>query len=127
MIIGYAKIHHELGELETHRDSYQLTNLSAVSVRRPYMAGAILLASCAFGFVTAFGDLMRAEEIFITVAAATLASVFGIQLGQLSLISRDLKGTEISSALWGQHKHLQSLRGEIMRAIHASKSGGYDA
>jgi len=127
MIIGYAKVHQKTSELETHRDSYQLANLSAVSVRRPYMAGAMLLAGGAIGFTAAFGDLMQNGEIFFTVAAALAALFAGFQAGQLSLVSRDLKGTEISSALWGQHKHLQAKRREIMCAIHASRSGGNDA
>ena len=125
MIVGLVKI--ENGAVVTHRDSYAIENLSVVSVRRPYLAPAILGFVGATGFVLAFSDLMFSSEIYTTLAAGVAGLITGLQVGQLSLLSRDLKGTELSSAIWGRHKHLQTLRAKIMNAIHTAKFGDSDA
>lgn len=115
-IIGSVLV--ENGAITTHRDSYLLSNLSVVSVRRPFLASSIFLSGAFGGFGLAFSDLLYANEI-LAIAGFSAASVFlGSQIGQLSLLSRDLKGSELSSAVWGWHSTLQSIRMDIVSALH---------
>jgi len=121
MIIGYITVNENA--VITHRDSYLIKNLSVVSVRRPYLAGAMLLGGAFFGFGIAFGDLLYANEIITITGLSIAAMIAGSQVGQLSLLSRDLKGSELSGAVWGWHPHLQSIRSEIVEALHAEHEG----
>ncbi len=107
----------------THRDSYLIKNLSVVSVRRPYMAGAMLLGGAFLGFGIAFGDLLYTSEIITISGLSVTAMIAGSQVGQLSLLSRDLKGSELSGAVWGWHSSLQDIRTEIVESLHAEHEG----
>ncbi len=122
MIIGSVKIGNRA--VVTHRDSYLIANLSVVSVRRPYLAGAILLGGAFSGFGFAFSDLLYANEIIAIAGLSFAAIIAGSQIGQLSLLSRDLKGSELSGAVWGRHSSLQHIRMEIVAALHSKPEGG---
>ncbi len=119
MIFGSITL--ENNAVVTHRDSYMLANLSVVSVRRPYLAGAALLSGGFSGFGLAFADLLYTSEITIIVAVSLAALLAGSQIGQLKLLSRDLKGSELSDAIYGQYGQLNKIRRDIGRAI---TSGG---
>ena len=118
-IIGSASV--ENGAVITHRDSYLLSNLSVVSVRRPFLASSVFLSAAFGGFGLAFGDLLYANEILAIVGFSAAAVFLGSQIGQLSLLSRDLKGSELSSAVWGWHSGLQAIRMDIVSALHHTK------
>ena len=121
MIIGSVSLKN--GAVITHRDSYLIKNISVVSVRRPYLAGAMLLGGAFSGFGFAFGDLLYMGEIITITGLSVAAIIAGAQIGQLSLLSRDLKGTELSGAVWGWHSSLQRIRNEIMAALHTKHEG----
>lgn len=121
MILGSVTVNKNA--VVTHRDSYLLTNLSVVSVRRPFLAGAILLGGTFLGFGIAFGDLLYNHEIATISAVSITAILVGSQVGQLSLLSRDLRGSELSGAVWGRYSSLQIIRGEIVTALHAANEG----
>lgn len=105
----------------THRDSYLLQNLSVVSVRRPFLAPALVIG-CAFTvFGLGFVDLLYAGEVITLCIAVPVILLLGFRAGQLQLLSRDLKNTELSGAVWGDHSALQSIRYEIVEALHAAK------
>ena len=112
MILGFVKV--ENNAVITHRDSFILSSLSVVSVRRPYLAGAVLLGLGAGGFALAFADLLYPDEVLTLIISAIAILVLGSQIGQLSLLSRDLKGTELSSAVWGHPSALQKIRKHIV-------------
>lgn len=121
MIIGFVKVNKNA--VVTHRDSYILANLSVVSVRRPFLAGAMLLGGTFLGFGMAFGDLLYTHEI-ATISAVSIAAILaGSQVGQLSLLSRDLRGSELSGAVWGKYSSLQTVRSDIVTALHAANDG----
>ena len=120
MIIGSVSVKN--GAITTHRDSYLLSNLSVVSVRKPFLAGSIMLSGAFGGFGFAFGNLLLAEEILSIVGFSTVAIFLGSQVGQLSLLSRDLKGSELSSAVWGRHSSLQDIRKDIVSALHHARN-----
>ncbi|MCP4099244.1 MAG: hypothetical protein GY748_23720 [Planctomycetaceae bacterium] len=115
-IIGSVSV--ENGAITTHRDSYLLSNLSVVSVRRPFLASSVFLGAGFSGFGIAFGDLLYAGEKLSVIGLSAVAIFLGSQIGQLSLLSRDLKGSELSSAVWGWHSSLQSIRMDIVSALH---------
>ncbi len=121
MILGSVTVNNKA--VVTHRDTYRLANLSVVSVRRPYLAGAMLLGGAFLGFGFAFGDLLYIGEIITITGLSVAAIIAGSQVGQLSLLSRDLKGTELSGAVWGWHSSLQRIRREIVEALHAEHDG----
>lgn len=101
----------------THRDSYLLQTLTAVSVRRPFLFPSLLIG----GALTIFGlgtfDLLYSSEVLALAVAVPLILLIGSKLGQLQLLSRDLKNTELSGAVWGNHKALQDIRRNIVDAL----------
>ena len=113
MIIGFVKV--EDGAVVTHRDSFMLSNVSVVSVRRPWLAAAILLCGALVGFGFSFVDLLYVHELKFIACVTGAILLMGIVTGQLSLLSRDLKGTELSSAVWGTPGSLQQARAAIVR------------
>ena len=121
MIIGRIVIDHNGGAVHTHRDSYLLDNLSVVSVRRPLLPAGAMLGIGLAGFAISFGDLLYLHELLVIAGAAGLALAFGIQAGQLKLLSRDLRGSELAGVVWGQYRHLNHIRRDIAVAL---RSGG---
>jgi len=117
MILGHVQVDHENGAVNTHRDSYLLKSLTVVSVRRPFLEGGILFGAGYAGFIFAFGDLLFWHEIALTLVAACSALVLGFRVGQLKLLSRDLRGSELSGAIWGSYADLNAVRRDIVRAI----------
>lgn len=117
MILGFAHVQDRA--VITHRDSYLLSNLSVVSTRRPFFGGGVALGSAFAAFGLMFGDLLYAHEIAGIVLAASGAILISAQIGQLKLLSRDLKGTELSGALWGRYRDLHALRADIVAAVQA--------
>lgn len=120
-IFGYIKV--KGGSVNTHRDSYLLANISVVSVRRPFLGGAALLAGCFLSFSLAFVDLLYPKEIASIIGLSVLAVLISSQLGQLSLLSRDLRGSELSSAVWGHYGTLNQVRAEIVEKLDISPNG----
>ncbi len=105
----------------THRDSYLLNSLTVVSVRRPILIPSLMVGLSGVAFGLAFSDLLFISEVAATGIIASGAIFLGIQLGQLKLVSRDLKNTELSSAVWGQYHDLQHHRHAIVEGVRNSK------
>ena len=121
MIIGHAEVSD--GAVITHRDSFMLSNITAVSVRRPYLAGNSLLALGLGGFALQFGDLLYPEELGFLAGLAASLLVMGMLSARLTLLSRDLRGSELSSAIWGTQGDLHRVRREITAARQVLRSG----
>ena len=121
MIIGSVNI--ENGAVVTHRDSYLLKSLSVVSVRRPFLGGAILLGASFGGFSIAFFDLLFPSEIAGILGLSTFALFAGVQVGQLKLLSRDLRGSELADAIWGQYSSLNNVRTKIVQSLNDGNEG----
>ena len=121
MIIGSVNI--ENGAVVTHRDSYLLKSLSVVSVRRPFLGGAILLGASFGGFSIAFGDLLFPGEIASVLGLSAFAIIAGVQVGQLKLLSRDLRGSELADAIWGQYSSLNHIRTKIVQSLNDGNEG----
>lgn len=121
MIIGHAEV--KDGELITHRDSYALSTITAVSVRRPYLAGNALLALGLGGFALQFRDLLYPEELGFLAGFAASLLLIGLLAARLSLLSRDLRGSELSSAVWGAPGDLHRIRREITAAHQVLRAG----
>lgn len=119
MIFGFVDVDAENASVNTHRDSYLLETLTVVSVRRPFLAGGLLFGLGFMGFAAVFGDLLYTGEVATVFACAALVLVAGWQTGQLKLLSRDLRGSELSGVVWGRYADLNRVRGEIVRVIGA--------
>lgn len=104
MIIGYVKV--EDGAVITHKDSYLLENISTVSVRRPYLAGAVLMCGALIGFAVSFSDLLYEKELMVIGGISFLLFLIGLLTASLTLLSRDLKNSELSTAVWGTQARL---------------------
>ncbi len=124
MMIGFVSV--KDGAVGTRRDSFILSTVSVVSVRRPYLAGSILLCGAALGFGVAFIDLLYIGELAVLVMLAIGLLLLGSQIAQLMLLSRDLKGTELSSAIWGSPDTLQKIRAQIVRERQRVLNGETD-
>ena len=109
--------------VDTHRDSYLIEQLSVVSVRRPFMAGALVIGGGLTAFVVRFNDLLYLREVATLSTIGLLLLVAGWRLGQLQLLSRDLRGTELSGVVYGDASKLNRIRRQIVRAIQDHKSG----
>lgn len=121
MIFGTLTVDPEQGAVHTNRDSYLLDTLTAVSVRRPLLPGCLMIGAGLCGFGLAFGDLLHLGEMTVLAAAVAVLAGIGLWLGRLSLISRDLRGSEFASAIWGHYAALQRIRAEIVAAIVTSR------
>ncbi|WP_299500474.1 hypothetical protein [uncultured Roseobacter sp.] len=115
MIVGKVEITGRA--VQTHRDSYMLSQLSVVSVRRPFLAVSMLFSVGSLGFGWSFVDLLYPEEIIAILAFVLLAPLIGLCVGQIQLLSRDLRGSELSGMIWGTYGHLNRVRREISLAM----------
>lgn len=117
MILGYIQVDRERGTVDTHRDTYLLGALTVVSVRRPFFLGGLLFGLGFAGFTVAFADLLYVHEVLVLLASAGAAIIGGLQIGQLKLLSRDLRGSELSDAVWGRFARLNKVRKQIAFAV----------
>lgn len=122
MILGKLR----LGEtaLHTHNDSYVLQGISAVSTRRPFLATGVMIGALTSTFTTSFLDILYPTEITVFAATALLSVVGGLTIGQLCLVSRDLRGSPIADAVFGTYGHLNRLRPQMADAVERAKAGG---
>ena len=123
MILGFIEIDLDARTIHTHRDSYLIDKLTVVSARRPFLAGGVMLGGGMAGFAAVFGDLLYPHEIALIGSVGVAALVAGLQVGQLSLLSRDLRGSELSGAVWGRYAAVNKARRDIARAVTASRQG----
>jgi hypothetical protein len=117
MIVGSVEIDGEA--VNTHRDSYLLRHLTVVSVRRPFLAGSILFAAGFGGFAVSFADLLYPHEVRIIGGCIAVVIVAGLWVGQLKLLSRDLRGSELADVIWGSYGHMNRTRMKIVQAMRA--------
>jgi uncharacterized membrane protein YgdD (TMEM256/DUF423 family) len=123
MILGTLYIHPESGAVVTHRDSYLPENLTVVSVRRIALPVCGTVAIGLLGFTASFADLLYIHEIALTLLLVGICLFAGSQVGQLKLLSRDLRQSELSGVIYGRYRDLNSKRGEIIDAILKAKAG----
>lgn len=124
MMIGHIHIDEAGGAVNTHRDSYLLDSLTVVSVRRPFLIGGIWCGAGLAAFAVSFGDLLYPHEIAVALTGAIVFGLTGIHVGQLKLLSRDLRGSELSDVIWGRYATLNTVRLGVARAMSARRSGG---
>ena len=122
MILGTLRLGGTV--LHTHNHSYMLEGIKAVSTRRPFLSSTVLIAGHTALFTIGFIDILYAREIAVLVATIGMSLTFGLCIGQLCLISRDLTGAQATDAVYGTYRHLNRERLEIAAAVELVKSGG---
>lgn len=120
MIFGSVKIDGDA--VSTHRDSYLLSSLTVVSVRRPFLGPGLLFVVGFGGFGYAFADLLYPNEQAFLIGGGVLALFAGVWVGQLKLLSRDLRNSELSGAVWGSYNHLNRIRADIVSWLRQARS-----
>lgn len=115
MILGFVRV--EDNAVVTHRDSYLLDTLTVVSVRRPFLMPGAVFGVAFFGFTAMWIDLLFPMEIVVTLAMSIAAPMIAAQIGQLKLLSRDLRGSELSGVVWGRYLELNRVRANVVRAM----------
>ena len=121
MIFGSVRVSGRA--VETHRDTYLLAHLTVISVRRPFLLGALLFAGGGTAFGVSFGDLLFRQEI-AALAVLIIAGLWaGICFGQIQLLSRDLRGSQLACMIWGTYGHLGRVRREIVVAMQDERNG----
>lgn len=113
MIIGHVRV--EENVVITHRASYLITPSTVVAVPRPFRVPGVALGVAFFGFALIFMDLLWPHEIVLTLMSSIAAPILAGQIGQLKLVSPDLRGSELSTVAWGTHGELDRIRNRIMR------------
>ena len=121
MIFGSVKV--SGNAVETHRDTYLLSQLTVISVRRPCLSGGIMFALGLTAFGVAFGGLLYFLEIVLLFILAFGALAGGLYLGQIQLLSRDLRGSELSCMIWGSFEELNQVRQDIFAAMDKEAGG----
>ena len=120
--MSFGKIDIEDGAVHTRNDSYALASITVVSARRPFLGASLMIAGGILGFLIGFHYLMSPWEIAMVCALAASCLIAGLWLGQLQLLSRDLRGSELSGAVWGPYRRLNQERRKIARAARAVQS-----
>ncbi|MEM9733638.1 MAG: hypothetical protein AAF903_09175 [Pseudomonadota bacterium] len=115
MIFGHLSI--TPAAIITHRDSYDLDQITVVSVRRPMLVPALFIGGGMAGFSLIFADLLYGGELTALCGFGLMSLAIGLWLGQLKLLSRDLRQSELVDAVWGSYRTLNGLR----LRIHAAK------
>lgn len=118
MIIGTCEV--ENGELITHRKNYALGPLSEYGVKPAFRAPALLIGGGLATFAISFADILYLKELAFLIITALVITLVGWSLGQLQLLSRDLKNTEESVAVWGTMGDLQKVRRQISEEVKKS-------
>jgi hypothetical protein len=103
--------------VHTHNDTYMLSNVTAISARRPFLGASILVAGLMTAFSLSFSDLLLASEMTIAMSGVAVCLFLGFWLGHLQLLSRDLRGSELGTAIWGSYRILNGKRREVADAI----------
>ncbi|MEM7667968.1 MAG: hypothetical protein AAF317_02310 [Pseudomonadota bacterium] len=119
MIIGTINVTDRA--VVTHRDSYILGHITVASARRPFLVPGLMFAAGLCGFAIAFADLLYDYEMIVIGVAALLCLIVGKTLGQLQLLSRDLRGSELSGAVYGSYRELNRIRREIADAVEVAR------
>ncbi|MCB2012810.1 MAG: hypothetical protein KDF64_19835 [Geminicoccaceae bacterium] len=120
----YGQVHIDEQAVSTHRDSYMLDQLSVVSTRRPLLPAAMISTLGTSSVAYNFQDLLHPDEIRFIIGVGIAALLGGFFIGQLKLLSRDLRGSELTSVIWGTYGHLNRIRREIVAAKRRSMAGG---
>ena len=108
--------------VHTHNDTYILSNVTAISARRPLLGASVLITALISGFGAAFHDLLYPTEM-IAIGIGVTACIFaGLWLGHLQLLSRDLRGSELGTAIWGSYRELNHIRRQIADEITCTVS-----
>lgn len=115
MMLGHVDVVN--GAVVTARTSYRLDTLTVVSCTRPFLGSAFVIAVCCGGFAYAFDDLLYEKEKLSLTVAAAVAIVGGITIGQLKLLSTDLRQSELSSVVFGRYGYLNHIRKRIFAAL----------
>lgn len=123
MILGHIHIDENNGAVSTHRDSYLLDSITVASVRRPFFIGGLGCGAGSASFAVGFADLLYTHEITLALAIAVTACIGGFQVGQLKLLSRDLRGSDLSDVIWGRYASLNAVRMRIADAMASSRKG----
>ena len=103
--------------VHTHNDTYILSNVTTISARRPFLSASFLIAALMSSFGAAFYDLLYPFEVIAIGLGVTACLFAGLWLGHLQLLSRDLRGSELGTAIWGSYRELNHIRRQIADEI----------
>lgn len=120
----FGKLELGLTALHTHNDSYVLAGITAVSTRRPLLSAGLMVGALSATFTLSFADILYPNEIAVLVIATTMSVIGGLSIGQLRLVSRDLRGSPIADAVYGTYPHLNRMRPLIADAVERAAKGG---
>lgn len=119
MIFGRLSLDEDA--VHSHRDSFLLDDLTVVSARRPFLGPALIFAIGLGGIGWQFDHLLYEGERIAVIVLCVLAPLMGFKIGALKLLSRDLRGSELSQVIYGSYGHLQRWRTRIVIAIRQAR------
>ncbi|MFN3171249.1 MAG: hypothetical protein ACE37E_11210 [Hyphomicrobiales bacterium] len=125
MIIGELDIEEQTGVLHAPKDSHTLNQLTTVSVRRPFLPGAVIFSVGLGAIGVSFFDVLYPHERIAIIVFVTIAMIVGWSVGRLKLRSRELRsGDELADAVWGSFSTLNKKRRDIIKAVAATRGKG---
>lgn len=105
-----------LGKFTTHNQHYAITDQTHIFVARPFRLMGLGIGGALCAFTWGCADLLYLLEIGIIGSFVAGLVFFGERAATLSVINRDLPGSELSTALWGSYSDLNQVRRNIGKA-----------
>lgn len=105
--------------INTHRTTYEFGPITSVDVDKPFRAPAYLAAGFLALFGWSFSDLLYPQEILTIASAVTVSLITGWSVARLDILSRDLRGSSKTGAVWGTAGSLQNKRSQYYERLAA--------
>lgn len=120
----FGKLDFNKHTLETLNDNYDLASITAVSTRRPFLSAGLLIGGLTALFGMAFHDILYPRELVGLSIASAVALFGGLCVGQLKLVSRDLRGSPLADAVYGTYWDLKRQRPQILSRRDRARERG---
>lgn len=129
MIIGKVETI-RAGALITHNDTYAITDQTHIFVIRPFRMVGTGIGGALIAFAWGCHDLLYMHEFAVLGGIIAGLVLLGERVAHLSIINRDLPGSELSTALWGTYGDLNRVRRDIDAAnpkpAQSTSAGGLE-
>ena len=122
MILGTLDV--KDGQLFTKNGNYQLDVVSVISTRRPFLSSGLTMTALLSLFGLGAYDILKVSELVALTVVIGIALAASLTIGQLHLVSRDLRGSPMADAVWGSYRRLNAERRKIAALVRDAKREG---
>lgn len=119
-----------LGKFTTHNNTYAITDQTHIFVVRPFRMVGTGIGGALIAFAWGCHDLLYIHEFAVLGGIIAGLVLLGERVSHLSIINRDLPGSELSTAFWGTYGDLNQVRRKIDAAnpkpVQGTSAGGLE-